>query len=150
MPEYVTAALFVYTDDTKYLIEAVQNNSSGSHITPVAFDALMQTPQEHLAGVDHVVVAGSLNVIKEILRLAMKYDFSIGIIPDRKQKHLIKFYDLPKNPAAATELALRQDGQTIDLIVCNGEIMLFKAAIGRIPFLDTRPRRVGFKSCLTH
>jgi hypothetical protein len=79
MPEYVTAALFVYTDDTKYLIEAVQNNSSGSHITPVAFDALMQTPQEHLAGVDHVVVAGSLNVIKEILRLAMKYDFSIGI-----------------------------------------------------------------------
>jgi uncharacterized hydrophobic protein (TIGR00271 family) len=137
MPEYVTAALFVYTDDTKYLIEAVQNNSSGSHITPVAFDALMQTPQEHLAGVDHVVVAGSLNVIKEILRLAMKYDFSIGIIPDRKQKHLIKFYDLPKNPAAATELALRQDGQTIDLIVCNGEIMLFKAAIGRIPFLDT-------------
>jgi uncharacterized hydrophobic protein (TIGR00271 family) len=137
MPEYVTAALFVYTDDTKYLIEAVQNNSSGSHITPVAFDALMQTPQEHLAGVDHVVVAGSLNVIKEILRLAMKYDFSIGIIPDRKQKHLIKFYDLPKNPAAATELALRQDSQTIDLIVCNGEIMLFKAAIGRIPFLDT-------------
>jgi hypothetical protein len=55
MPEYVTAALFVYTDDTKYLIEAVQNNSSGSHITPVAFDALMQTPQEHLAGVDHEI-----------------------------------------------------------------------------------------------
>ena len=55
----------------------------------------------------------------------------------RKQKYLIKFYDLPKNPAAAVELALRQDGRTIDLIVCNGEIMLFKAAIGRIPFLDT-------------
>ena len=137
MVEYVAAALFVYTEDTKHLIEPVQNNSSGTRITPISFEDLTQTPQEHLEGVDHVVVAGSLDVIKEILRLAIKYHFSIGIIPIRKQKHLIKFYDLPKNPAAAVELALRQDGRTIDLIVCNGVIMLFKAAIGRIPFLDT-------------
>jgi uncharacterized hydrophobic protein (TIGR00271 family) len=97
----------------------------------------MQTPQEQLEGVAHVVVAGPLDVIKEILRLAMKHQFSIGIIPTKKQKHLIKFYDLPKNPSAAVELALRQDGQSMDLILCNGKIMLFKAAIGRIPFLDT-------------
>ena len=89
------------------------------------------------------MVAGPLDVIKEILRLAMKYQFSIGIIPTKKQKHLIKFYDLPKNPSAAVELALRQDGQSIDLILCNGEIMLFKAAIGRIPFLDT-PAKAGW------
>jgi diacylglycerol kinase family enzyme len=137
MAEYVTAALFVYTDDTKHLIEPVQNNSAGSRITAVEFDALMQTPQEHLAGVDHVVVAGSLDVIKEILQMAMKHHFSIGIIPNRKQKHLIKFYDLPKNSSAAVDLALRQDGQIIDLILCNKKIMMFKAAIGRIPFLDT-------------
>jgi uncharacterized hydrophobic protein (TIGR00271 family) len=137
MAEYVPAALFVYTDDTKHLIEPVQNNSSGTLITPVAFEALMQKPHEQIEGVDHVVVAGSLGVIKEILRLAMKYHFSIGIIPGRKQKHLIKFYDLPKNPAAAAELALRQDSQTIDLILCNGKMMLFKATIGYIPFLDT-------------
>ena len=137
MAEYVTSALFVYTDDTKHLIKQLQNNSSGTRITSVAFETLTQTPQEHLDGVGHVVVAGPLDVIKEILRLAMKYHFSIGIIPNKKQKHLIKFYDLPKNPTAAVELALRQDGQVIDLIVCNGEIMLFKAAIGSIPFLDT-------------
>ncbi len=137
MTEYVTSALFVHTEDTTRLIKPLQNNSSGTRITPVAFDALMQTPQKQLEGVDHVVVAGPLDVIKEILRLAMKYQFSIGILPTKKQKHLIKFYDLPKNPSAAVELALRQDGQTIDLILCNGEIMLFKAAIGRIPFLDT-------------
>lgn len=137
MTEYVSAALFVYSDDTKHLIQPLQNNSSGTRITPVAFDALMQTPQVQLEGVDHVVVAGSLDTIKEILMLAIKYHFSIGIIPTAKQKHLIKFYDLPKNPSAAVELALQQDGQTIDLILCNGKIMMFKAAIGRIPFLDT-------------
>jgi uncharacterized hydrophobic protein (TIGR00271 family) len=137
MTAYVTSALFVHTQDTTHLIKPLQNNSSGTRITPVAFDALMQTPQEQLEGVDHVVVAGPLDVIKEILRLAMKYQFNMGIIPTKKQKHLIKFYDLPKNPSAAVELALRQDGHALDLILCNGEIMLFKAAIGRIPFLDT-------------
>jgi uncharacterized hydrophobic protein (TIGR00271 family) len=137
MTEYVSSALFVYTDDTKHLIKPLQNNSSGTSITSVAFDALMQAPQQQLEGVDHVVVAGPLDVIKEILHLAMKYRFNIGIIPTKKQKHLIKFYDLPKNPSAAVELALRQDGQTIDLILCNEKIMLFKATIGRIPFLDT-------------
>jgi len=137
MTEYVTSALFVHTEDTTRLIKPLQNNSSGTRITPVAFDALMQTPQEQLEGVAHVVVAGPLDVIKEILRLAMKHQFSIGIIPTKKQKHLIKFYDLPKNPSAAVELALRQDGQSMDLILCNGKIMLFKAVIGRIPFLDT-------------
>jgi uncharacterized hydrophobic protein (TIGR00271 family) len=137
MTDFVTSALFVHTQDTTRLIKAVQNNSVGTRITPIEFDALMQNPQEQLEGVGHVVVAGSLDVIKQILHLAMKYHFSIGIIPTKKQKHLIKFYDLPKNPSAAAELALRQDGKALDLILCNGEIVMFKAAIGRIPFLDT-------------
>jgi uncharacterized hydrophobic protein (TIGR00271 family) len=137
MTEYVTSALFVHTEDTASLIEPLQNNSSGTRITPVGIDVLMQTPQKQLEGVHHVVVAGSLDAIKEILRLAVKYRFSVGIIPTKKQKHLIKFYDLPKNPSAAVELALRKDAQAIDLIMCNNIIMLFKAAIGRIPFLDT-------------
>jgi uncharacterized hydrophobic protein (TIGR00271 family) len=137
MTEYVSSALFVYTDDTKHLIKQLQNNSSGTRITSVAFDALMQTPQIQLEGVDHVVVAGPLDVIKEILRLAMKYQFSIGIIPTEKQKDLIKFYGFPKKLSAAVDQALRQDSQPIDLILCNGKIMLFKAIVGQIPFLDT-------------
>ena len=137
MTEYVTAALFVHTEDTKHLIKTLQGNSFGTRVTPVDFDALMQAPQQHLEGVAHVVVAGPLGAIKEILGLAMKYRFGTGIIPAKDQKHLIKFYDLPKNLPAAVELALRQDGQTIDLISCNDKIMLFKAAIGHIPFLDT-------------
>jgi uncharacterized hydrophobic protein (TIGR00271 family) len=139
----VTTALFVHSEDTKHLIKTLQNNSFGTRITPVAFDALMQAPQQHLEGVAHVVVAGPLDTIKKVLGLAMKYRFGIGIIPARNQKHLIKFYDLPKNPPAAVELALRQDGQTIDLILCNDKIMLFKAAIGHIPFLDT-PAKAGW------
>ena len=70
MAEYVTDALFVHTGDTEHLIGPVQNNSAGIHITTVTFDALIKEPQEQLEGVEHVVVAGPLGVIKEILRLA--------------------------------------------------------------------------------
>ena len=147
MTNYVTSALFVHTEEMKHLIKPVQNNSSGTRITTVTFDSLMESPQQWLEGVSHVVVAGSLDVIKEILRLAMNNQFSIGIIPSREQKHLIKFYDLPQNPSAAVKLALRQDSQAIDLILCNAKIMMFKAAIGRIPFLDN-PAKAGWVQVL--
>ena len=137
MTEYVSSALFVYTEETTDLMESLQNNAAGTHIIAVAFNDLMQTPQAQLEGVDHVVVAGSLDVIKEILRLAIDYHFSIGIIPAKEQTDLIKFYDLPKNPADAIELALRRNGQIMDLVLCNGKIMLFKATVGQIPLLDT-------------
>jgi len=137
MTEYVTSALFVHTEDATHLIEPLQNNSAGARITPVAFDAFMQSPQAQLAGVDHVVVAGPLDVIKGILSLATDYHFSIGILPTEKQKDLIKFYDLPKNSADAVDLALLQDGRVMDLVLCNGKIMMFKATVGQIPLLDT-------------
>jgi len=140
MTEYVTSALFVYTDDTIPYIKRLQDNSSNTRITSVAYDALIQKPKAMIEGVDHVVVAGSFEVIKEILHLATKYHFSVGIIPTEKQKNLIKFYDLPKNPSDAIDLALRRDGLTIDLILCNGKIMLFKATVGRMPLLDTTPK----------
>lgn len=143
MTAYVLSALFVYTDDTAHLIEQLQNNSCGTRITPAAFDALVQAPQAQLEGVEHVVVSGSLDVIKAIFDLAADYDFSVGIIPTEKQKDLIKFYDLPKKPTHAIELALRRDGHAIDLIRCNGKIMLFKATVGKIPLLDT-PANAGW------
>ena len=149
MNAYVNAALFVYTEDTKHLMNQVQNNASGTRITTVAFDALMQSPQAQLEGVDHVVVAGTLDVIKETMRLAATHHFSMGIIPTKGQVDLIKFYDLPKNPAAAVELALRRNGQLMDLILCNGKIMLFKAAVGRIPFLDTSAKASWIRVMVT-
>jgi hypothetical protein len=92
MTDYVTSALFVHTDDTRHLVDPSQHKSLGTRITAVAFDEFMQTLQDQLEGVDHIVVAGSLRVIMEILRLGMKYHFSIGMIPTKKQKHLTMNY----------------------------------------------------------
>ena len=136
MADHVSSVLFVYTKETEPLIKQLQANSFGVAITPVAIDDMLQDPQEQLAGTPHVVVAGTLDVIKQILHLAVEYGFSVGIVPGETQKDLIKSYNLPRNFNAAVELALRQDAQVMDLILCNEKILLFKAAMGRVPMID--------------
>jgi uncharacterized hydrophobic protein (TIGR00271 family) len=140
MTDHVTAALFVYTDNTSHVIERMEDNPFGTRITAIAFDTLIQEPETLLKNVDHVVVAGSLTVLKAVLHLAMEYHFSVGILPTETQKDLVKFYDLPQNLPDSIDLALRRDAQPIDMILCNGKIILFKATIGRIPLLDAPAR----------
>ena len=136
MTDHVAAALFVYTPETKALIQALQDHSPGTAISPVAIDELLENPQKRLAGISHVVVAGKLDVIKQVLKLALKYGFSVGILPGENQKNLIKFYDLPRNFNAAVERALRRDAQLMELILCNEKLLLFKASMGRVPLVD--------------
>ena len=142
MTNYVPSALFVFSEDSAYLSTQLQNNSFGADITPVAFDQLMQNPPAFLTGVSHVVISGDLKALKEILRLSMKYHFNVGILPAETQKDLIRFYDLPASRDRAIDLALQEDAQVMDLILCNGTILLFKASVGRIPLLDT-PSNIG-------
>lgn len=137
MTDHVDSALFVYTQDTKDLIERLQNNPFGVKITPVAFDTMMQDPEGLLDGAGHVVVSGALDVIKTVLGLAMKYDFSVGLVPMHTQKGLTRCYALPGKSDAVIDLALRQDAQLMDLILCNQKILLFKATIGRLPLVDS-------------
>jgi len=134
---YVDIALFIYTLETKHLIEPLQENSFGVKITSVAFDVLMEDPENELEGIEHLVVSGSLNVIKEILNFAMKYGFSVGIIPMNTQKDLIKCFALPRNKNEVIDLALRNSSQVMDIILCNQHIMLFQATLGRLPLMDS-------------
>lgn len=137
MKDHVDSALFVYTRDTKDLIKRLQNNPFGVKITSVAFDTLMRDPEGLLDGVGHAVVSGALDVIKTVLGLAMKYDFSVGLVPMHTQKGLRRYYALPGKSDAIIDLALRQDAQVMDLILCNQKVLLFEATIGRLPLMDS-------------
>lgn len=136
MTGHVSSALFIYTNNTVHYIRQMEDNPFGTLITPIAFDTIIEKPETLLEGVDHVVVAGSLSVLKAILHLAMKFHFSIGVLPTETQKNMMKFYDLSQNPSESIELALRRDAPSMDLILCNGKIMLFKASVGRILRFD--------------
>ena len=136
MTEHVDTALFVHVPETENLCRQLLENPFQVTVTPVAFSTFLEGPRALLTGTDHVVFSGPLEDFKCIIQLATQYGFSVGLVPMAEQKRLVRCYDLPGQPAAAIDLALRRDGQMIDLILCNDEILLFKATIGRLPFLD--------------
>lgn len=137
MTDYVGSAAFIYAAETKHFSVDLQENPYGTQITPLAFDEVNRQPDKLLRGVGHVVVSGPLQTIKQVLSLSMEYDFTVGIIPMNEQKDLIKCFALPKKINLAVDLALRADAQAMDLILCNREIMLFKATMGRLPLIDS-------------
>nr|WP_319396768.1 DUF389 domain-containing protein [uncultured Desulfobacter sp.] len=137
MTDYVRSAAFIHTADTKRFAVDLQENLCGTQITPLAFDDVVREPEKLLRGVGHVVVSGPLQTIKEVLFLSMKYDFTVGLIPMTDQKDLIKCFALPRKINLAVDLALRADAQAMDLILCNREIILFKATMGRLPLVDS-------------
>ena len=136
MTDYVDSALFVYTESTEFLAENLQNNLFGTRVIAIAFDSFIENPKVTLENISHVIVAGALSKIKVILSLAIEYDFSVGLIPTKNQKDLINSLDLPEERDSAIELALRRGSQAMDLTLCNGKILLFKATFGRLPLLD--------------
>ncbi|MEA3411669.1 MAG: TIGR00341 family protein [Pseudomonadota bacterium] len=137
MEDHVDAALFVHTPETRRVLARLTKYRFGVSVRPVEFDALMKDPESLLAGTEHVVVAAPLDVIKSVLRLSMQYGFSVGLIPLSSQKDLLRGYGLPTRTDAAIDVALRRDARPVDLILCNGEIMLCRATVGRLPLLDS-------------
>ncbi len=137
MAGYVDAALFIYTLESRKLAEQLRENPYGVTITPMAYETLLVDPEGLLAQVKHVVVSGNLEVVKTILFLAMKFNFSVGVIPGPKEKKkLLAAFALPPDPEQAVELALRQNEGAMDIILCNRNILLFKAILGEIPVVD--------------
>ncbi|TXL07016.1 hypothetical protein BMR07_05665 [Methylococcaceae bacterium CS1] len=68
MTTYVNSALFVYSEKTEALLEALQNNEFGTQLNAISFDSLFLNPQASLEGVEHVIIAGSLVETKECAR----------------------------------------------------------------------------------
>lgn len=91
--------------------------------------------------VGHVLISSHLDVVNVLLEMAITYRFSTGLVPYETQKDLINTLDLPKKMDAIIELALRYDARFIDLIKCNGIIMLYKATVGWLPLLDASSER---------
>ena len=137
MDSYVTTALFLYVPKREDLIEQVVNNPFSCRVTPVPLQEFLDSPELYLQQVNHVVVAASLDKIKSVIALNMGHDFTIGILPGQDQRNLRNCYELPKKFEDALEIALRKDAQIMDVVLCNKHILVFKAAIGRLPLIDS-------------
>ncbi|MEJ2514144.1 MAG: TIGR00341 family protein [Gammaproteobacteria bacterium] len=136
--QYVAAAVLVFHEDRADLVQPAVDNGQGVPVTPVALADFLEKPAEHVSADSHVVVAAPTEALKSILELAREIGFSIGVLRSGHEKGIAGYLDLPADPAAAMELALRQNDQPMDLVRCNGEIVLVKAVVGWVPALDAQ------------
>lgn len=137
MTEHVPSALLIYSEEGKDYVTPVLNNPFDVEISAVQIDQLNGDDLAFWNTFNHIVVCGSIDTIKEVIGLAVKYDMSLGIIPLKSQSMLIKSYGLPRDTKEAISLALHNNPQKIDLVYCNDQLMLFKARVGRIPLIDS-------------
>lgn len=138
MAEYVDSSLFVYSEAGKTYLEYLVDNPCGTSISPVSIEELRENSATLLKDIPHVVVAAEIQIIKEIIRLAIDYGFSIGFLPLDSQRALKRCYSLPQDRADLITLALRADPSDIDVVFCNESILLFKGIVGWVPLLDNQ------------
>jgi uncharacterized hydrophobic protein (TIGR00271 family) len=139
MPDYVDNAVFIYDHAGFPLVKEVMGNCVGAKVVSIPLQAWLDDPGAVLADAQHVVIAAAMGRVKQLLLQSMDYGFSIGILPIAGHRKMSRFLDLPDNPVAAVEHALRSGAPAMDLVLCNGKVMLFRATIGWLPLFDEPP-----------
>jgi uncharacterized hydrophobic protein (TIGR00271 family) len=132
--EPVPEALFVYDPEAAELVEKISSIDTPTSVRSLPIAEFLAAPAEHPS--PHLVVAAPLALIKQLLGLAKEHEFSLGIVPMADQARLRRYLNLPKKDEDAIELALQAEPKPMDLVLCNGEILLFRAVIGWLPVLD--------------
>lgn len=130
--------LFVSTQQGKSYEKLLVNNPHGTVVEVVDIETLRTTSKTTLCEVSHLVLAGELSEIKELILLAKEHDCSIGLLPLSSQSDLYKCFDIPKNKEQMVSLALRDDPEKIDLVYCNDRLLLYKGSLGTIPMIDSQ------------
>jgi len=136
MNGYVDSALFVYDAEGAQYEEAVVENLHGVQVTSVVVEDFIEDPVRWIDADSHLVVAGDLTVIKQVMQFAIDCGFTMGLLPLPKQKRLKKSYLLPKDLADMVSLSLSDESIELDVVYCNERILLFKGTVGRIPLID--------------
>jgi len=137
MTDYVEKALFIFDDSSRHLCQRLEENQFAVEIVCVEIDQVEERLLANGEMVEHVVVAGSIDLIKRVFALAKNHHFGVGLVALPKQRALVNCFDLSPTSSAGIDLALQADiGQWLDLVFCNDKMLLFKATIGRMPLLD--------------
>ncbi len=98
------------------------------------------------SSLSHLIVSGDYEFIKQAISYAVKAQISIGIIPMPTQKELMRTFKLPSKLQDAIELASTPTQKGIDLLRCNGKIVLQEVVVADAPPLDAFESSVEKKS----
>ena len=134
---------YIYADDKKAFIEECYPFLEEQKIVYLPFSKLGEMNVDQAI---HLLVTGCLHEIKILMGIAHQNGLPLGIIPTEEQKELIRTFDLPAKKEEAISQALHVNEKKIDLLYCNGEIVLQEVVVGDAPPLDRFDSTLNQKS----
>ena len=136
---------YIYADDKEEFIDECKVLLEEEDINYLPFSKLGELD---VAQVTHLIVTGCLNEIKLLMGIAHQNDIPLGIVPSSEQKELMRTFALPKGAKDAITQALAASEKKIDVLYCNGEIVLQEVVVGDAPPLDRFDSTLNGKSYL--
>jgi len=124
---------YIYADLTQEFIDVNKKYLLDSDIVYLPFSRLGELD---ITQATHLLVTGCVEEIKLLMGIAHQNNVGLGIIPMAEQKELIRTFDLPTKTKNAIVQALIPDEKKIDLLYCNGTIVLQEVVVGNAPPLD--------------
>ena len=126
--------IYVYSEEDFEFIEKNKTlNVWPGDIKYIPFSKLDTIEPKQVA---HLLVTGCVKEIKPVMQFAYEYGISLGIIPTPGQKELRRTFALPFKIEEIAMLALTPAEKKLDLLFCNGTIVLQEVVIGDAPPLD--------------
>jgi len=134
---------YIYADDKQEFIDTCKTHLEDSKIVYLPFSKLGELD---VINASHLVATGCLHELKLIMGIAHQNEIPLGIVPTSEQKELIKTFALSSKVEEAIKQALTPSEKKLDLLYCNGEIVLQEVVIGDAPPLDSFDSTLNGKS----
>ena len=124
---------YIYADEKEEFITECKSYLESEEVVYLPFSKLGELD---VAKVSHILATGCLNELKLLMGIAHQNEIPLGIVPTSEQKELIKTFSLTAKVEEAIALALEPSEKKLDLLYCNGEIVLQEVVVGDAPPLD--------------
>ncbi len=124
---------YIYSPNDREFVETVKTYLADQEVEYFSVDTLGSVDMDQ---VSHLLVTGCLDEIKMVMTLAYENEVSIGIIPNPKQKELMRTFSLPAKLEDLIPLALEPADKKLDLLYSNGTLVLQEVVVGDAPPLD--------------
>lgn len=124
---------YIYAQEDEAYIEEVKTFLEKETVTYISFISLGEL---EVSKASHLLVTGCLEEIKMLMSIAHQNNLPLGIIPRPTQKELIRTFALETEPENAVAQALKTSEKKVDLLYCNGTIIIQEVVVGDAPPLD--------------
>jgi len=124
---------YIYSPKEEKFVETCKEYLKEEEITYLLLDNLHAV---NIQEASHLLVTGTLDEIKEILTFAHENILSVGIVPTASQEELARTFSLPNTLEDAISVALLPSDIKLDVLYCNGTLVLQEVVVGDAPPLD--------------